>query len=335
MAGPKHQHYIPRFLQRNFLANGQEMLWVYDCANDKYLELHPSNIAVKKNIYTLKSPQLHDQRYAIENALAALEGKASSAFSKLRNEQEIDQQERNAICEYVGMQLVRTPAFVNKIKDWMVRSPKYLVDAFGNELANLPPDEFAKKIAEFEASKELKAGLTQEDFRKGALSDHVRITAPQDIEYEMAVNIGTELALIYSKRKWIVLRPPKGRAFICSDRPVVHMSSLPAASIYDYGPGSPHATNFFPFAKDAALLITTEELRTIIYGRTAEQPLRSLNAMVAINSRHMIFSHSKPLLERLVKRHSLANRDFSDEEQQSDALLRELVRRQFARKDGN
>lgn len=76
-------------------------------------------------------------------------------------------------------------------------------------------------------------------------------------------------------------------------------------------------------------MITTEKLPTILYGNAAEQPLRALNAMVAINSRHIIFSHSKALLERLVKRHSLANRDFNDEKRQDDALLRELVRRQF------
>lgn len=249
MSGPTHQHYIPRFLQRNFLEKGQEMLWVYDCAQDKYIELHPSNIAVKKNIYTLKSPRLHDQRYAIENALANLEGKASGAFTKLRNEQDIDQQERNAICEYVGMQLVRTPAYVNKIKDWMARSPQYLVDALGKELADLPPEEFAKRVADFENAEELKSGLTQDDFRKGALSDHVRITAPQDIEYEMAVNIGTELALTYSKRKWIVLRPPKGKAFVCSDRPVVHMTPLQTTSIHDYGQARHMQPTFFHLPK--------------------------------------------------------------------------------------
>lgn len=331
MSGPTHQHFVPKFLQRNFLTKGQEMLWLYDCGNNRFMELHPTNIAVKKNLYTLKSPHLHDQRYAVENALAILEGKASSALAKIRRHRDISQEERNAISECAGFQMVRTLAFMDRIKGWMDTSPKYIIDAFGKELAELSPKDFAKKIAAFEASKELKSGLTQDDFRRGNLSDSVRMTAPPDSEHEMAVTVGTELAIIFSKRKWLVIHAPKGKGFICSDRPVVQMPTLPAETIFDYGPGSPYVDNFFPFANDAALLITTEELPSIQHVGIAAQPLKQFNKLTAMNSKQFIFSHSKALLQAQVTKYSLANRDLNVEKLQSDALLRELVKRSFAK----
>lgn len=308
MSKPKRNHFLPKLIQRNFLTHNEENLWVYDRIDNKYEQRNPSQIAVAKHLYSFKLPELQKDKYAIEKTFSILEGKAAPGFAKLRKRGFPDtQEERNAICEFVAYQATRTPEDLAIIKETSRHTSQALLEEMVLELASLPPEEFESQMSDYRNKTGDKTRFTQQDLKATVREGRITIKQPEDHHLGMMVERGTDLTVMISGRKWVVLHAPRGYSYLGSDCPVAYLGwgKLPLQGA-GRGPGTPGMTTIFPFARDAALMILPHKGTAIEHATHKPRGIKQLNRILAEQSNRVIFSHSKALLESLACRHRLA-----------------------------
>ena len=106
-----NQHYVPQFYLRNF----GNFLHAFDKKTEKQFCTKPKKLAFRANFYGGEIDGLP----SLENELARLESKHSASIKKLIESEdyyELDQTDRIHICEFLGLQYVRTEQHRNNIR---------------------------------------------------------------------------------------------------------------------------------------------------------------------------------------------------------------------------
>lgn len=319
--GQKRQHFFPRQMQLNFLEKGEGKLWIYDRKLNRYYQLNPKDVALESHIYSLTRPELQEQRFVIEEAMAHLEYKATPAFTKLENGDKITQEEHNLISEYIGYQIVRVPQRLEIIKEMSRRSGQALVEELALGLARLPESKFREANVD--------PSIQRKDLREMVERGRLKVRPPQDHHLAVMIELATEIGLVFSEKKWVIIHAPSGMSFIGSDVPVVQEAQKGATLAQGAGPVSPGINNFFAFSRKTAILIRDEAMPTIDYARITKKGARTWNTWLARGSDRIIFSHSKALLESLVERNHLGTR--KTKIVYNDDLIHEAARRSLER----
>lgn len=306
--GSKRQHYFPQGVQRNFLAKGEGRLWVYDRATDMFRHQLPSEIAAENHLYTFRDPALEEQRFALEEAFAKLDDEAAIAFRKLREGQRLTQREHNIVSEYVAFQFFRTPENLTVTKEFLGLTGQYGVEESALMLANLPPEKFKAKMQEYaEKSGSDFSDVTQQEIRDTVEEGRLTVRQPVDAHLGLIVDSATELAIILSRRRWLVAHTASTKlSYVGSDCPVLQKHTLHHKMEDGIGAGSSNTVNVFPFSRDAALVILDNDGGTVEHVRTRPAFVKSVNNQSARVSARVIFSHSKALLKSLARRNELA-----------------------------
>lgn len=107
MAG-EQQHYVPRFLLKNFTHGKKPKIFVYDKSNDKRFHTNIKNIAAENGFYEL---EVADGILTLEPSLAHLEANTSGIIKKLVNEKAIkalNVHEVAILAVFLAVQFVRT-----------------------------------------------------------------------------------------------------------------------------------------------------------------------------------------------------------------------------------
>lgn len=110
-ASTKNQHFVPQFYQRNFSTDGKT-IGTYIIARNKYIP----TAAIKNQA---SGSYFYSTDMKIEEALGSLEGLASSAIEKIKNNpiQKMEKEDAMALYVFTMIQIGRTPAFVKLMKD--------------------------------------------------------------------------------------------------------------------------------------------------------------------------------------------------------------------------
>jgi hypothetical protein len=104
----EQQHYVPRFLLKNFTHGKKPKVFVYDKSNDKRFHTNIKNIAAESGFYDL---EVKDGFLTMEPSLAQLEANTSRIIKKLlkdRNIKSLDQDEVVMLGLFLAVQFVRT-----------------------------------------------------------------------------------------------------------------------------------------------------------------------------------------------------------------------------------
>lgn len=324
MPNPVKQHFHAQAILRNFRAKGEDLLWVYDRKTKRYEQKSPRQIARVRHLYSLRSPEAVGNRYIIEKAFASLENKAAPAFAKLRNRESVTQEERDAICEFVGMQAVRTPEQLGIMNHMLKVGGDEAVRLMAQEMADMPPDEFQDFLNRYSATGGDTTHITQAAVKEAIEERRIASRPKKDGRTFTMVDIGTEYTLDFSRRSWVTLHTKQGDSYISSDATTVNMldGDIPPF-MQGGGPTSPGMAVVFPFARDAALLIKSNYARTMGHATHSRAGVKKLNRQISQES-NQLYSHSKPLLASLVKHSRL------DEWTQEVVFDDEVIRRSIA-----
>lgn len=314
---PKRHHYLPQAIQRNFLADDETTLWYYDRKEDKYEQRTPRGIAQLRNLYSYDGVDL-EQRYALEKAFSVLEGRAAPAFLKLQKGEELSQEQHTVIAEFVGMQYFRAPSKLEIITEVNDRGIRYSIKNLRNEIANMTDDAFRKFIDRYnkQSGKE-PSSITKERLIDQLLRGTITVNNDKNLQLSTLVDAGTHLGIKLSARSWIVLHTKPNEKFITSDVGIHLTPDGKPTRTTGLGPGSPGMAIIFPFANNAALMITSKPTANIIHTDFEDALVAVVNSGLARVS-GQLYSSDKALLERLVKIGNLAKTTFKpsfDEEQ--------------------
>jgi|SRR3989442_15657141 len=75
-----NQHYVPRFLLRNFCAGAKPRIWASDKSTGKSFETTVENVAAERDFYEAK---IDDRVLSMEEGLSELAGKASRVIERI------------------------------------------------------------------------------------------------------------------------------------------------------------------------------------------------------------------------------------------------------------
>jgi Protein of unknown function (DUF4238) len=109
---PKRQHYVPRFLLRNFAPAGEEQVHVYDKKNDRVFRAHIANVAAESGFYDFR---IGDEVFSIEAGLGELEDSAAPILRGVIKEQSLahlSERDFVVIARFVAAQVMRTPSLI-------------------------------------------------------------------------------------------------------------------------------------------------------------------------------------------------------------------------------
>lgn len=104
----EQQHYVPRFLLKNFTHGKKPKVFVYDKSNDKRFHTNIKNIAAENWFYDL---EVEDGVLTMEPSLARLEANTSGIIKKLikdRNIKSLGEDEVAVLALFLAVQFVRT-----------------------------------------------------------------------------------------------------------------------------------------------------------------------------------------------------------------------------------
>lgn len=102
------QHYVPRFLLKNFAKGKKPQIFVYDKSNDKQFKTNIKNIAAETGFYDIK---VDDGEFTLEPGLSHLESNTSGIIKKITNErslQHLEEKDTAIFAVFLAVQFVRT-----------------------------------------------------------------------------------------------------------------------------------------------------------------------------------------------------------------------------------
>lgn len=283
---------------------GESKLWVYYRESNGYLRQPPREIALEGHLYSLNEPEAQAHRFAIESALARLEGRAAAALTKLRHAKSITQDEHNAISELLGYQVVRTPEFLKIIQEMSRRLGQETLETYVRRMVALPRAEFEQRVARYERQAGRRSAVTQQDLVT-ALERGMNIVPSQDAHLAIMVELGATLGIEFSGRRWRVVHVPDYTYFLGSDRAVLQQRIYTDKGMIRLGAAAPGVMNLFVFSPDTALLVSDEPSPTIEHICFAAITVSEVNDQLAQESTRLIFSHSRDLLESVAERNQL------------------------------
>ena len=103
------QHYVPRFLLRNFCTGKKPKLWAYDKSTAKSFETNIQNVAGERDFY---EAEIGDRILSLEEGLSAMESKTAAIIDRIlakRSIGDLSDDDRVQIAVFVAIQMRRVP----------------------------------------------------------------------------------------------------------------------------------------------------------------------------------------------------------------------------------
>lgn len=215
MNRPRSQHYVTRAYLEGFVADGQEMLYVYTRGKDSSFRAKPENLAAINNYYSPKRPDgTYDDR--IENAFATqVEGPGIAVIKKLMSGQrQLSRFARGHLAMLLAIQEYRVPWMREEMQKFM----QAMLERFSKSMAEAPGlmEATIKKLSLADPGKE--AELANQ-LREGLNTGEIHIAATPEASMHAMGYVLETLPNIYYTMGWEILES-KTTPFITSDCPV-------------------------------------------------------------------------------------------------------------------
>ena len=105
------QHYVPKFLLRNFGLGKKDQLWVYDKQTGRSFQTNAKNVASENRFYDF---DFEGQSYSLESNLSRIESKTKPVIERILRDDSVAQisaSGRAIFASFLAIQFIRTKAF--------------------------------------------------------------------------------------------------------------------------------------------------------------------------------------------------------------------------------
>ena len=300
---PQH-HYIPQTYLKGFATDDDDRrVFFYDKRVGEAKKRLIEDVCSQNNLYRL----LMDGGEPSDDLEQSFANIAEPAFkeivTKLLNREPLTHKQKSEFAAYICLQMIRTPAS-RKIHDAMETA---IMDIVANKqwAKLLDDDERAKAFEDIrkETGVDVSA-LTKEDIQ--GIIDGTKFKTEWDIPKENWIKRQFEMLLpilrAYERMHWRVVFAPKGSAFITSDNPLGVLVRMRDGWYLGTAVLAPGSIRVFPLSKNACLTMLDTLPSGYSFVDGDKRRVQQLNNVTAASYHNILISHSKPLLERNVKR---------------------------------
>jgi hypothetical protein len=247
MTEAKIQHYVPRFLLRNFGLGKKDHVWVYDKTTGRSFRTNAKNIAAESHFYDFEH---NGQPATLETSLAKLESATKpviEALLKADSLMVLPDDQRLVVAAFLSVQLTRTKAFRAQWEDF----PRLLREHLANAGDEVAPDSQAA---------ELVLDLTQNEAK--AQTAKFIMSSPR--------YFGPHLA----SKVWVLLSTSPKHPFMISDNPVAKQNLIDRPHRGNLGLTVPGIEIYLPLSPTRALAMWCPTLVEAVR-RNADEVRRS------------------------------------------------------------
>ncbi len=280
----RRHHYVPQGYLGAFTPSGSkdDFFFVLDIESGRSFRTSPANVAAQRDFNRVDidghSPD------AIENALAPFEGDAVEAIRRVIETNEYpNDSDWNLILNLLALIAVRNP----KLRESFNRSREQSLRVMGSMLAS------DRRLWERHEEKAKEAGehmpnVSFEEFKSFVEGESYKI------EFHPEGNLRTEFKTLdkvlplLGQRTWsIIVAPPEGPEFICSDHPVTLDWKDQRASPIGYA--LPNTEVFFPLGRRVGFYGVYETpLKPVVHCRPLNVAI--MNQRVINNAERQVYS---------------------------------------------
>ena len=228
----KQQHYVPRFLLKNFARGEQSQVYVYDKSNDKRFRTNIKNVAAEAGFYDL---EVDAGVLTLEPALAHLEANTSTIIRKVVETKTLRILNTNdvaIVAAFLAVQFVRT-------KEHRLRF---------EHLTELVKDKLQKM------------GASGENIRELTTS---RDDLPEDKLIGMrSIVDAKELMPHFLNKTWVLYETTPAHPFYISDNPIVLHNELDHSPYGNLGLAVRGIEIYLPFSSTLCLGLLCPSIAT-------------------------------------------------------------------------
>ena len=236
----QQQHYVPRFLLRNFCARGSEQIYVYDKQLGAARKTNVRKVASERGFYNI---HIGDRAMTLEQWLGRIETDASPIVRRVCRDESIGDltaNDRHRLAVFVAAQFLR----VKSIRSQFLSISRLIEDRLRATGAD------PKKIRGFSPA-------TDQDAKAASLSMLKR---------------ANEFAAYFASKTWFLSKTGRTNPLYSSDCPVTRYNHLDLAPYGDLGLASPGIEIYVPLSSRLLLNLVDENLERFItdnYTRTS------------------------------------------------------------------
>lgn len=288
MSTARRHHYISQGYLSAFTDNGTKdgQFWVMDVKTGNCFSTAPKNVGLERDFNRIDiDGQPLD---ALETSLASFESEAIDAVRKVLTNLEFPEaKDFNRILNLVGLIAVRNPRARNTFNQARTRSLKMIADILVSD----------RRIFESHMRKASKDGyipnadVSFEDLKKFVENERYTIEFHPQGNSNIEFEVFDKLLPVLAQRRWsILLTPPTGPEFICSDHPVtlIHKNG----SKGPVGFGLKQTEVFIPLGPDVGLYGTFEDPLPRVVNVT-DKEVAEINTRLVANAERYVFSRLK------------------------------------------
>lgn len=292
---PKHHHYVPRFNLEFFSDSG--FVWVYDSHNNTYNKLPIERVAVINNFYTFTTDK-GKKLYEIEEYLSKVEGVSKPLIQKLDSGNDLTDEEKAGLSEYLYLQMYRTPKNIRRTLEGVEKMTKKMMSITASN-----KQYFERTIEEIESKHEDMKKIDSEAVRRDLVNQDYNLHVPKEWALKFMFDSLPELVGLIFASEWQILHSPKNTMFITSDDPYTQVQTKKLPGFYRnmMGLGVKGTEITVALTPNTCLLLLPKD-GNITHRKLNKDGVKNVNFRTATNCDRFIFSKNEDLLKRMVKR---------------------------------
>ncbi len=292
---PRNNHFVPRFYLRGF-STDQENIFRLDKTSSEIISLPINRVAVQRNLYTYINTNGEEE--SLEDVFDQIERLAARVIRKLKNGEQIDQQEKADLSFFLSTKMVRTPAFQTEL----LASQKEIAERALRMGMRMTPPEHVQEIM-----RNLGHEITNEEatdvleFGSDEARSTIQIEFPQEHWIKTMLSLALDICPVFQICNWEIRHSITPFGFLTSDHPFM---LIPGEKPDFFGTGllTPHAKKIIPLAADICLIAHEPQENPILVHTIADKDFfRKINRWVVKNAERYVFTSNAGKIEKIIK----------------------------------
>lgn len=252
MTAAKIQHYVPKFLLRNFGTGKKDQLWVFDKSSGRSFQTNAKNVASESRFYDFV---VDGADHSLEDALSRIESEAKPVMERILQDDSVratSAQDRALLAAFLAIQFVRTRAFRAQWVD-MRRLLREKIESMGDQVA---PGSQAEAMIRPQTENEIKIDTAR-----------------------MILKAPTDFGPHFLNKVWFLAKTSKAHPFMIGDNPVALQNHIDMKPYGNLGLDVRGIEIYLPLSSTRALAMWCPSMAQEV--AEAASTLRSLPAQLA------------------------------------------------------
>lgn len=251
MTAAKIQHYVPKFLLRNFGTGKKDQLWVFDKTSGRSFQTNAKNVASESRFYDFV---IEGESHSLEDCLSRIESQAKPVMEQVLQDDSvrtISAQSRALLAAFLAIQFVRTRAFRMQWGD-MGRLLREKIESMGHQVA---------------------IGSEAEALMRTPTENEIKIDTARII-----LQAPTDFGPHFLSKVWFLAKTTRGHPFMIGDNPLALQNHIDMEPYGNLGLAVRGIEIYFPLSSTRALAMWCPSLAKQV--AEAAGTLRSLPGQI-------------------------------------------------------